>query len=152
MNIEKVEKDEKYEETNPNPKKTKIKIKPKPKNETVISAKLPTDLSNLVQDNIVILNEIMSKELIEELTRKYGYNDEKEDKEDNKENRERNIYNFIEAYREVIKKQWNMETNFTLDYGLLTNVLSNPEKIKVVWGVNIKSEGFNKNALLLGPA
>jgi len=128
MNIEKDE-----EETNPNPKKTKIKIKPKPKNEIVIPAKLPTDrtkMSNLVQDNFDILNETLSKELVEELTRKYCY---KEDKENNKENRERNVYNFIEAYREVIKKQWNMETSFT-DYRLLTNVTSNPEKIKVVWG------------------
>ena len=121
MNIEKVEKDE--EEISPNPKKTKIKIKPKPKNEIVIPAKLPTDLSNLVQDNIDILNEMLSKELVEELTRKYDY----------KENKERKVYDFIEAYREVIKKQWNIETNFT-DYRLLTNVVSNPEKIKVVWG------------------
>ena len=131
MNIEKDE-----EETNQNPKKIKIKIKPKPKNEIVIAiaeAEVPTNLSNLVQDNIVILNEMLSKELLEELTRKYDYKDDKEYKEDSKENRERNVYNFIEAYREVIKKKWNMETNFT-DYRLLTNVESNPEKIKVVWG------------------
>ena len=131
MNIEKDE-----EETNQNPKKIKIKIKPKPKNEIVIAeaeAEVPTNLSNLVQDNIVILNEMLSKELLEELTRKYDYKDDKEYKEDSKENRERNVYNFIEAYREIIKKKWNMETNFT-DYRLLTNVESNPEKIKVVWG------------------
>ena len=123
MNIEK-------EETNPNPKKIKIKIKPKPKNEFVMPAKLPTDRSNLVEDNIDILNEMLSKELVEELTCKYGYN---EDKEDNKENRERNVYNFIDAYREIMKKKWKMETNFT-DYRLLTSITSNPEKIKVVWG------------------
>ena len=122
-----IEKDEEYEEMNQNPKKIKIKIKSKPKNEIIIPV-LATTVPNLVQDNIDILNETLSKELLEELTRKYGYK-----KEDNKDNRERNIYDFIEAYREVIKKKWNMETNFT-DYRLLTNVTSNPEKIKVVWG------------------
>ena len=127
MNIEKVEKDE--EETNPNPKKLKIKIKPKPKNEIIIQVPATT-VPNLVQDNIDILNETLSKELLEDLTRKYGY---KEDKENNKDNRERNVYNFIEAYREVIKKQWNMETKFT-DYRLFHDITSNPEKIKVVWG------------------
>ena len=124
MNREKDEKDEKYKDTNPNPKKLKIKINIKSKNEIVMPAKSPTTVPNLVQDNIVILNETLSKELLEELTRKYGYKDDKEDKE-------RNVYDFIDAYREIIKKQWNMETNFT-DYRLLTDITSNPEKIKVV--------------------
>ena len=77
MNIEK-------EETNTNPKKKKIKINLKPKNEIVIPAKLPTvsKMSNLVQDNFDILNEMLSKELLEELTRKYGYKEDKEDSED----------------------------------------------------------------------
>ena len=120
---------EKDEETKPNPKKIKIKINPKPKNEIVMPEKLPTDRSNLVQDNFDILNEMLSKELLEELTRKYGYKEDKEDSED----KERNVYNFIDAYRDIVKKQWNMETNFT-DYRLLTDITSNPEKIKVVWG------------------
>ena len=128
MNIEKEEKDE---EPKTNPKKIKIKINHKPKNEIVMPAKLPT-VSNLVQDNFDILNEMLSKELLEELTRKYGYKEDKKYSE-NSEDKERNVYNFIDAYRDIVKKQWNMETNFT-DYRLLTSITSNPEKIKVVWG------------------
>ena len=135
MNIEKDEKDEKNEATNlnlnlnPNPKKIIIKRKPKQKSEIVMPVPVTTVL-NLVQSNIDILNELLSKELVEELIRKYDF---KDDKEDNKDNRERNIYDFIDAYREIIKKQWNMETNFT-DYRLLTSIISSPDKIKVVWG------------------
>ena len=139
MNIEKEEKDE--EEINTNPKKIKIKIKPKPKNEIVISVKSATTVPNLVQENFEIFNEMLSKELLEELTRKYGY----EDKEYSKENGERNVYNFIDVYRDIVKKQWNMETNFT-DYRLFHDITSNPEKIKVIYsGINDKFKPIKSN-------
>ena len=53
MNIEK-------EKTNLNKKKIKIKINPKPKNEIIIPVKPETTVPDLVQDNIGILNEMLS--------------------------------------------------------------------------------------------
>ena len=73
-----------------NPKKIKIKINHKPKNKIVMPAKPPT-VSNLVQDNIDILNETLSKELLEELTRKYGYKENKNIYEKNREHIIKNI-------------------------------------------------------------
>ena len=50
-----------------------------------------------------------------------------------KENNDQNIYDFIDAYRNTIKRQFNIDNDYN-DYDLLTKLTNNPDNIKVTWG------------------
>jgi DNA modification methylase len=78
---------------------------------------------NLYQHNLDTLKATLPDNIVESLRKEYDY----------KENNERNIYDFIDAYRNAMKQKFNMDMNHT-DYELLTRVSKNPENIKVVWG------------------
>jgi DNA modification methylase len=78
---------------------------------------------DLFKMNLEHLNKIFTKDEIDVLNMKYKY------KEDN----EKNIYDFVDAYRDMIKLKLNKEENFT-DYKLIDNITTNPENIKVIWG------------------
>ncbi len=80
-------------------------------------------INDLFKMNIEHLNKIFTKDEIDILNMKYKY------KEDN----EKNIYDFVDAYRDMIKLKLNKEENFT-DYKLINNITTNPENIKVIWG------------------
>jgi len=71
-------------ETMKSKSKKNIKIKPKPPIIRENTMMLP--IINLIEDNLDILKEMLSKELLEELAREYDYNKEMEN---NKENREK---------------------------------------------------------------
>lgn len=114
-----MQKESKEESNELNEKGKKRKIIIKPKASIVIS-------DDLVETNREYLKEIFTQEqMIEELKKGYTID---------KENREKNIYNFIDAYRHMIKQQFNQETpQPSADYQLLHKLTSSPEKVKVVW-------------------
>jgi len=87
----------------------------------VVSAK-PVFI-NLYHNNIDQLKTILSEDLLELLEKEYDF----------KENNPKNIYDFIDAYRNVIKQKLNIETSFT-NYELVTRITNNPTNIKIVWG------------------
>ena len=100
-------------------KKRKIIIKPKAN--IVIKE---TIFENLIETNDKFLKEIFTENQLEELKKRYVVD---------LENREKNIYNFIDAYRCIMKQQFNEETQPCADYQLLNQITSNPDKVKVVW-------------------
>jgi DNA modification methylase len=102
-------------------KKRKIVIKPKA---SVVVTKGAIVSHDLVETNREYLKEIFKENQLEELAKKYTVD---------KENREKNIYNFIDAYRCIIRQQFNEETQPSADYQLLDKLTSSPEKVKVVW-------------------
>ena len=108
-------KEESNEQKENGKKKIKIVIKPKA---NVIS-------DNLVETNREYLKEICKNEQqLEELKKRYTVD---------QESREKNIYNFIDAYRCMIKQQFNEETQPLVNRELLDRLTVNPEKVKVVW-------------------
>jgi len=78
---------------------------------------------NLYHNNIDQLKTILSEDLLELLEKEYNF----------KENNPKNIYDFIDAYRNTIKQKFNIESNHT-NYELVTRIKNNPTNIKVVWG------------------
>lgn len=87
------------EESKDTGKKRKIVIKPKAS--VVIATKEGTIFDDLIEMNREYLKEIFTETQLEELKKRYTINEE---------NREKNIYNFIDAYRCMIKQQFNEET------------------------------------------
>jgi DNA modification methylase len=81
-----------------------------------------TELLDLIEDNAIVLKKIFDENLFEVIKAKYKYSD----------NKEENIYNFIGAYRDTIKQQYNINMGFT-DYTLYHKAIEN-SKIKIVWG------------------
>ena len=91
--------------------KKKIKIVIKPKVDVV---------NNLFETNREYLKEICKNEQqLEELKKRYTVD---------QESREKNIYNFIDAYRCMIKQQFNEETQPLVNRELLDRLTVNPEK------------------------
>lgn len=111
--------DSKNEQQEEKCKKRKIIIKPKAS--IVIKE---TIFKNLIETNDKYLKEIFTENQLEELKKRYVVD---------LENREKNIYNFIDAYRCIIKEQFNEETQPCADYQLLNQITSSPDKVKVVW-------------------
>ncbi len=114
---------ESKEESKETGKKRKIVIKPKV---DVIHVKENT-FDDLVETNRNYLKEIFTENQLKELKKKYTVD---------KENREKNIYNFIDAYRCMIKQQFNEETQPSqpsANNELLNRLTLNPDKVKVVW-------------------
>ena len=81
------------------------------------------DVGDLYKSNLEFLKTMFDDCLLGQLNREYNY----------KENNEENIYDFIDAYRNAVKKKYNIENDYT-DYDLLTKLTNNPENIKVTWG------------------
>ena len=113
----KEESKEESKESQEKGKKRKIVIKPK------VDVVVISD-DNLVETNREYLKEIFTQEQIEELKKRYTID---------KESREKNVYNFIDAYRCMIKRQFNEEMQSCAYYQLLNRLTVNPEKVKVVW-------------------
>ena len=107
-------KEESNEQKENGKNKRKIVIKPKA---NVIS-------DNLVETNREYLKEIFTQDELEELKKRYTVD---------QESREKNIYNFIDAYRCMIKQQFNEETQPSVNHELLNGITVNPDKVKVVW-------------------
>jgi hypothetical protein len=116
MQESKEELKEELNESKEKGKKRKIVIKPK--------ASVIISDDDLVETNREYLNEIFKENQLEELKKGYTVD---------KENREKNIYNFIDAYRCIIKQQFNEEMQSSVNHELLNRLTSNPEKVKVVW-------------------
>jgi hypothetical protein len=115
-------KDELKEESNDlkeKGKKRKIVIKSKAGGDIICDAD-----DNLVETNCEYLKEIFTETHLEELKKRYAID---------KESREKNVYNFIDAYRHTIKRQFNEETQPSINNELFNRIASNPEKVKVVW-------------------
>jgi len=94
MQESKEESKEELNELKEKGKKRKIIIKPKV--EVVVISDVSDD--DLVETNREYLKEIFTQEQIEELKKRYTID---------KESREKNIYNCIDAYRQMIKQQFN---------------------------------------------
>lgn len=90
-----------------------------------ISLDIPSKTSfvNLYNTNLEQLKITLSSDLLVLLENEYNF----------KEMNPRNVYDFIEAYRNVIKRQFNIENGHT-NYDLLNCISSNSTNIKVVWG------------------
>ena len=108
---------EESNEQNEKGKKRKIVIKSKAGGDVISD-------DDLVETNCEYLKEIFTETHLEELKKRYAID---------KESREKNVYNFIDAYRHTIKRQFNEQTQPSTDYRLLNQITSNPEKVKVVW-------------------
>ena len=108
---------EESNEQNEKGKKRKIVIKSKAGGDVISD-------DDLVETNGEYLKEIFTETHLEELKKRYAID---------KESREKNVYNFIDAYRHTIKRQFNEQTQPSTDYRLLNQITSNPEKVKVVW-------------------
>lgn len=80
-------------------------------------------LIDLYKYNIDNLKLLLPNHLLDFLEKEYNY----------KQNNPKNIYDFIDAYRNTIKKKYNIETNHIND-DLLIRITNNPNNIKVVWG------------------
>ena len=113
-------KEESNEESKETGKKRKITIKPK-----LLNLDTKEDSTDLVETNREDLKEIFTDIQLEELKKRYFID---------LENREKNVYNFIDAYRCMIKQQFNEETRPSANYQLLNRLTSDPNKVKVVWG------------------
>lgn len=81
------------------------------------------DVGDLYKSNLKLLQTIFDTCLLGQLNREYTY----------KENNDQNIYDFIDAYRNTIKRQFNIDNDYN-DYDLLTKLTNNPDNIKVTWG------------------
>ena len=92
-------------------------------NDTSIAIMSKMTSINLYNNNLDQLKSILSPDLLELLEKEYIF----------KETNQKNIYDFIDAYRNVMKKKFNIESGHT-NYELLNRIADNPENIKVVWG------------------
>jgi len=80
------------------------------------------DVTNLIQENSDYIEKNLNTDLLEELKERYIISS----------NRSQNVYNFIGAYRCVIKKKINLERNFN-NYKLFDDINKN-NNIKILWG------------------
>lgn len=78
---------------------------------------------DLYEYNITYLKTVFNESLLNILQKKYTLDDS---------NNSKNIYHFINSYRDTIKIKYNLDNNF-IDYTFIDRLTVN-ENIKVVWG------------------
>ena len=81
---------------------------------------------NLYESNLSLMESMYSKSLLQYLKSEYKYCKE----------HERNVYNFIDSYRKMIKHQHNNEYSLN---ELYTSITNSPKNVHIVWGDCLKS-------------